>query len=1029
MPLIRILALVLLFVGGPALAITGPEVAQLLNSRYQNTATQCVGNNPAYFCSGVLVRASQGVDEFWKHGAVSAQSGAEGFAYLRADLDTRGLTQANGVIFTDQFTAIGQGKTLDVLCAYPFEMTLAGNRPDHGCGLSAATVATQDVSSCAALGIGDAPGWLAHFQQQDQQPERQCSLSSRDPAQFKASLVAHQLIDDTWSAKPNLLLVRNWDAQAPKQMPLHGLFYDSTKTGALLGAQKDQRDYFNATGDWLPILRMDLTQAPDAVFGFNQQDQLYIGYQVASRLNARYADTAMACPGDTPAYNCNGVLIRTTDASSAFHAWNPSDGSISRNGVSFSYMRTDVYLSRLAWAKNQGLIMKELAAPTGYPLKVRCAYPYDGATFYRSSSCNEHTGAPQVSTPCADQGITTEQQWLAHFNALASKFTSCSFTGETLPFAVSLKARALLDIAVQRGQHNELIIANWPQNIGEQLPLEAFFYVAEVAKPNAVFFQRDYFQQTGRYLPIMQVDLAATDGKVFTFDPQDLVLPKPKILKAAHNGEGPELDLNQVTGGARLNIDGWPHMAIDQYVWLRLKGEKTDGSQHDYQVWVAPSRVTPVEYDRGYLYTDIPYSYLQALRDGSTLTVEFKVAFTSSTDENLAFPFPLRTYTVNGQVVPLAPSVKEADGTTLNPINATDSLNIVVPADIALLPDDKLKVTWTGAPGTPAGGSYTSGESLVSAGLEIPIPNRVVAFNLGKSVKVSYEVIRGNEDPIPSPELSLAVQPIAQADLQVAKPKILQAANGGEGSELDMNTLTGNATVRIDSWPHIATGQYVWLRLTGTKTDGSAYERTLWGQANGSRVSEQWVLAGFATNTALIGELRELRDGSTLTVEFKVTFDQSTAEAEAVTFPSRSYTVRGQRLQDHYTSFEGGNTHGWYAGQLFEVVHEAGNDFGRLGSGPGGSGAAGIARLQLPLQPGVRYEISFVGRTPSGANPLVFASNYSAGETMLYFNLSSDWAPYSKDFTFSQLPDYVLFSSGYSQGGIVDLDNIRIRQP
>lgn len=217
MPLIRILALVLLFVGGPALAITGPEVAQLLNSRYQNTATQCVGNNPAYFCSGVLVRASQGVDEFWKHGAVSAQSGAEGFAYLRADLDTRGLTQANGVIFTDQFTAIGQGKTLDVLCAYPFEMTLAGNRPDHGCGLSAATVATQDVSSCAALGIGDAPGWLAHFQQQDQQPERQCSLSSRDPAQFKASLVAHQLIDDTWSAKPNLLLVRNWDAQAPKQ--------------------------------------------------------------------------------------------------------------------------------------------------------------------------------------------------------------------------------------------------------------------------------------------------------------------------------------------------------------------------------------------------------------------------------------------------------------------------------------------------------------------------------------------------------------------------------------------------------------------------------------------------------------------------------------------------------------------------------------------------------------------------------------------------------------------------------------------
>lgn len=34
---------------------------------------------------------------------------------------------------------------------------------------------------------------------------------------------------------------------------------------ALLGAQKDQRDYFTTTGDWLPVLRMDLNLAPDGV--------------------------------------------------------------------------------------------------------------------------------------------------------------------------------------------------------------------------------------------------------------------------------------------------------------------------------------------------------------------------------------------------------------------------------------------------------------------------------------------------------------------------------------------------------------------------------------------------------------------------------------------------------------------------------------------------------------------------------------------------------------------------------------------
>ncbi|MFJ3011298.1 hypothetical protein ACIPGE_28945, partial [Pseudomonas fluorescens] len=41
-----------------AFAATGPEVAKLLNTRYQNTTAECVGEHPAYFCSGVLLRGS-----------------------------------------------------------------------------------------------------------------------------------------------------------------------------------------------------------------------------------------------------------------------------------------------------------------------------------------------------------------------------------------------------------------------------------------------------------------------------------------------------------------------------------------------------------------------------------------------------------------------------------------------------------------------------------------------------------------------------------------------------------------------------------------------------------------------------------------------------------------------------------------------------------------------------------------------------------------------------------------------------------
>ncbi|WP_085699583.1 hypothetical protein [Pseudomonas sp. B26(2017)] len=517
---IKFLLLALLLFSGVNHAATGPETAQLLNQRYHNSAPQCAGANPAYFCSGVLLRGSEGTQAFWKHSANAVQLGAEGFNYLRADLDTRSLSQAYGAVFSDQFTAIGQDKALDVLCAYPFEFAVQGTRPDFGCGWTA-TVKAQDASSCTTQGATDVQSWLAHFAQQGNQPAKQCSLSTQDPAQFSASLVAHQRIGTEWSVQPTLLQIKNWDDQAPKQLPLQGLFYDVTKSGSLLGAQKDQRDYFNATGDWLPILRMDLSRKPDAVFGFNQQDQLYIGYQVAANLNARYANTTMTCPNNEAAYKCSGVLIRTTSATPEYHAWNSSPGSVERNGVSFSYLRADIYLPILAWSKPQGLILKELSAPAAYPLTLRCAWPHDAATFYRSDSCNESSRTPLPSHPCDEQGITTVEAYLTHFNALTDRYAGCSLKGEQAPFAVSIQVRALFSVQDQR-VHNESIIADWPQNIPEKIPLQAFFYTSVLGKPSARYFQKDYFEQTAGYLPVVQLTFNAADNAYrFEFDPQD----------------------------------------------------------------------------------------------------------------------------------------------------------------------------------------------------------------------------------------------------------------------------------------------------------------------------------------------------------------------------------------------------------------------------------------------------------------------------------------------------------------------------
>ncbi|MBC3362756.1 hypothetical protein [Pseudomonas sp. SWRI154] len=240
-----------------------------------------------------------------------------------------------------------------------------------------------------------------------------------------------------------------------------------------------------------------------------------------------------------------------------------------------------------------------------------------------------------------------------------------------------------------------------------------------------------------------------------------------------------------------------------------------------------------------------------------------------------------------------APSVKEADGAMLNPVAAKDTLTVVVPVNADLRPDDKVKVTWTGAPGTPAGGSHSSDESLVSDGLEIQIPNSVVAFSMGETVAVSYEVIRGDKERIPSPRFDLTLETFHQDDLLMGKPKILEAANDGDGPDLTLSAIGTDLTCELGTWPLIAVDQDVWLRLKGTKADGTeGYDRDIWAPPpKGPAVNAEWIRDGRYRVAAPYVYLKELKHGSELAMEFKVDFSKSTNEVKSQTFPVRTYVV------------------------------------------------------------------------------------------------------------------------------------------
>jgi hypothetical protein len=111
-----------------------------------------------------------------------------------------------------------------------------------------------------------------------------------------------------------------------------------------------RHDYRVRTGLSLPLVRLDFAKPADPALQSAPQDQ-EDGWQVAERLNARFADKSRQCAdGRAPVY-CNGVLARASQYSTAFHAWNPNPNTNPKDAVPFSYMRADVKTVKLFYRR------------------------------------------------------------------------------------------------------------------------------------------------------------------------------------------------------------------------------------------------------------------------------------------------------------------------------------------------------------------------------------------------------------------------------------------------------------------------------------------------------------------------------------------------------------------------------------------------------------------------------------------------------------------------------------------------------
>ncbi|WP_347928756.1 hypothetical protein [Pseudomonas helvetica] len=227
------------------------------------------------------------------------------------------------------------------------------------------------------------------------------------------------------------------------------------------------------------------------------------------------------------------------------------------------------------------------------------------------------------------------------------------------------------------------------------------------------------------------------------------------------------------------------------------------------------------------------------------------------------------------------------DNENLPPLDVRTKLTAKIPTT-GLLPTDKLQVSLVGGPGSDSRGSYES--PLLDVGFTSPrtlnLNKEVVAFLLGNIMTLIYRITR---DGITSPDSEPLVLNVLDLPADALEQcRIFGRDDDGTGSVLDLTTDTEDRTMRIVLWPLIAEGQPCWVTLKGKNADGNDYESTVFL----GKVDRGWITRGHIDLPVLYSDLEALADGSDLTIEYKVAFDQLEDESKVHSSVVRSYAVK-----------------------------------------------------------------------------------------------------------------------------------------
>ena len=501
-----------------------------------------------------------------------------------------------------------------------------------------------------------------------------------------------------------------------------------------------------------------------------------------------------------------------------------------------------------------------------------------------------------------------------------------------------------------------------------------------------------------------------------------LDLPAPQLENGLVGGVFEPVTLPST--GALISLPPYPGMAAEDRIILSWDGLDSNA---DPLHGSDDQTLEFTDVGKEFVFVIDKNAYLN-VGDGSQLTFSYLVIFggTGATRNSDEVSYTVKNLT---QAIPPAPSVVEAPGDVLNPMNARTGATLRVKYD-GMFDSDIIGINWNGD------GNFPNQPGNQAVGfVDFPIDVARVAPTVGKTVIAFYSVGRTGGYDI-SHNLPLTVLDFQDPEEELPSPWIAEVVN----DTLDLGRFANDAHITVDAWPLISVGQKYWIDVTGTGVDGTSYFSVV---ASGETVGVDEETTGISCDL-LRTELEKFKSASFLKVEMRVLFDPTGTEAQAISFPVFQTLIEADTWVDSIADFNNGTDGGWTRGPAAVLgVITAQGYFSQNSIDPNYSYAGVVFSRIFTFKAGRTYEFSvqaynWVG-LPGGLLPTFVLRRSSAGaitqSTQVAYN--EGWKAISGKFTpqeditesldiFSQ--QGLGWGGGALGGNDYYLDNIMVRR-